>query len=110
MPADSGFYVQPLGMSYKGNNMITCLVVNPDRKIFNPYAAGGLFGQYKMMQKKIKKKLEPWQTGTHPRVLSDSFPMNTNMIGFGCTLDESSLSTGRVNDGKTKTVTRQYKM
>ena len=52
MPADSGFYVQPLGMSYKGNNMITCLVVNPDRKIFNPYAAGGLFGQYKMMRKK----------------------------------------------------------
>ena len=42
--------------------------------------------------------------GTHLTVLSKSYPMNTNMtyfIGFkslhSCALDESSLSTGRVN-------------
>ena len=41
--------------------------------------------------------------GTHMRVLSKSFPMNTNMTGFRwflnifATLDESSLSIGRVN-------------
>ena len=45
--------------------------------------------------------------GTHLRVLSESFPMNTNMTGFrcfshfflflrSCALEESSLSIGRV--------------
>ena len=49
--------------------------------------------------------------GTHPRVLNESFPMNTNKIGFRwlskifasiCTLDESSLSLGRVKAGKVR--------
>ena len=43
--------------------------------------------------------------GTHLRVLSKSYPMNTNMTGLDgfqkslrpCGLDESSLSIGRVN-------------
>ena len=47
----------------------------------NPYAAGGLFGQYKMMQKP-EKYMKPWQMGTHLRVLSKSYQMNTNMIGL----------------------------
>ena len=42
--------------------------------------------------------------GTHLRVLGESYPMYTNMTGFGwfskilcpCALDESSLSIGRV--------------
>ena len=48
----------------------------------NPYDAGGYFGQYKMMQKKLEKILKPGQMGTHLRVLSESFPMNTNLTGF----------------------------
>ena len=48
--------------------------------------------------------VETMANGTHMRVLSDSFQMNTNMTGFRwfskslctCALDESSLSTGRV--------------
>ena len=44
----------------------------------NPYAGGGLFGQYKMMQKKLKG-LDGFQKLWHPRAL-----------------DESSLSIGRV--------------
>ena len=43
--------------------------------------------------------------GTHLRVLTTSYPMNTNKIGFRwfseslhpCALDESSLSIRRVN-------------
>ena len=49
--------------------------------------------------------LNPWQMGTHFTVLSESYPMNTNMTGFRwfskilnpCALDESSLFIGRVN-------------
>ena len=33
-------------------------------RVFNLYAAGGLFSQYKMMQKNWKKK-KPWRMGTH---------------------------------------------
>ena len=29
----------------------------------NPYAAGGYFGQYKMMQKKTCKIIETWASG-----------------------------------------------
>ena len=48
-----------------------------------PCAAAALFGQYKIMQKKDKEKLlKPWHMGTHLRVLSESYPMNTNMTGF----------------------------
>ena len=62
----------------------------------NPYVAGGKYGQYKMIQKTWKKLLKPWQMGTHLRVLSESYPMNTNMTGFRwfskslhpCSLDE----------------------
>ena len=32
--------------------------------------------------KKTKICLKPWQMGTHLKVLSESFPMNTNMTGF----------------------------
>ena len=43
--------------------------------------------------------------GAHPRVLSESYTMNTNMTGLDgfqdtlrpCSLGESSLSIGRVN-------------
>ena len=37
---------------------------------------------YKMMQKS-EKVLNPWHMGTHLRVLSESYLMNTNMTGFG---------------------------
>ena len=43
----------------------------------NPYAAGGLFGQYKMM-----RKTETLAYGTYLRVLNVSFPMSTNMTRF----------------------------
>ena len=54
---------------------------------------------------KNEKWLKPWHMGTHLGVLSESYPMNTNMSGYivdfqqslhPCTLDESSLSIGRV--------------
>ena len=55
--------------------------------------------------KQTEKSLKPWQMGTHLRELSESYPMNTNMTGFGwfsgilCpyALDECSLRIGRVN-------------
>ena len=58
---------------------------------------------------KPEKWLKHWHMGTHLRVLSESFPMNTNITGFRCfskTLhpyasDESSLSIARVNFLKT---------
>ena len=54
--------------------------------------------------------MKPWQMGTHWRVLSESYPMNTNMTGFRwfikifvfLCLDESSLSIGRVKDEQKK--------
>ena len=33
--------------------------------------------------KKTRKWLKPWHIGTHLRVLSESYLMNTNMTGFG---------------------------
>ena len=53
---------------------------NDPQVSFNPYAAGGKFGQYKMMQKP-EKWLKPWHMGTHLRALNKNYPMNTNMIG-----------------------------
>ena len=55
--------------------------------------------------KNRKILLKPWHMGTHLRVLSKSYPMNTNMTGLDgfqkslptCALDESSLSIRRVN-------------
>ena len=32
--------------------------------------------------KKTEKSPKPWQMGTHLKVLSESFPMSTNMTGF----------------------------
>ena len=37
------------------------------------------FFQYKMIQKP-EKCLEPWHMGAHLRVLSESYPINTNNI------------------------------
>ena len=34
------------------------------------------------MLQKPEKLLKPWHMGTHPRVLSKGFSMNTNMRGF----------------------------
>ena len=54
---------------------------------------------------KTVKRLKPWHMGTHLRVLNESYPMNTNMIGLRwfsffflrpCALDEGSHSIGRV--------------
>ena len=54
--------------------------------------------------KNLKNILKLWQMGTHLRVLSESYVMNTHMIGLDgfqkslrpCALDESSLSIKRV--------------
>ena len=40
------------------------------------------FAEHKMMQKH-EKLLKPWHMGTHLKVLSESYPMNTNKTGFG---------------------------
>ena len=53
----------------------------------------------KLMQKP-EKRMKPWQMGTHLRVLSECYTMNTNMAGIFASLfflDESSLSIGRVD-------------
>ena len=70
------------------------------KKQLNPYAAGGSFGIYKMMQKSEKYDLKPWHIDTHLRVLSKSYPMNTNIAELRwfmnslhpCALDGSSLT------------------
>ena len=57
----------------------------------------------KLCKNNETKWLKPCHMGTYLRVLSKSYPMNTNMTGFGwfskifapCALDESSLSIGR---------------
>ena len=66
------------------DNLDVCVMpaIVVDFTWFNPYAAGGLFCQYKMMQKKPEKWLKPSLMGTHLRVLSKSFSMSTNMAGF----------------------------
>ena len=52
-----------------------------------------------------EKLLKPWHMGTHLRVLSESYPMKPTCQGLDgfqkkslhpCSLDESSLSIGRV--------------
>ena len=51
-------------------------------EICNPYAAGGSFGQYKMMQK-TRKMTENLAHGySSEGTLSEGFPMNTNMTDF----------------------------
>ena len=56
--------------------------------------------------KKPGKRLTPWHMGTHLRVLSESYPTNTNMTGFRwfskisafLCFAKSSLSMGRVKE------------
>ena len=57
------------------------------------------------MMQETEKLLKSWHMGTHLTVLSESFPLNTNMTGFRwfsknlatkCALDESSYSIGIV--------------
>ena len=53
--------------------------------------------------KNAEKLLKPRQVGTHLRVLSETFPMNTNMTEFikslgHWALDESNHSIGRVKE------------
>ena len=45
-------------------------------------AAGGYFGQYKMMKNSEEGMTETLAHGTHLRVPIESFPMNTNMKWF----------------------------
>ena len=56
-------------------------------------------------RKKTEKWLEPWHMGTHLRVPSECYPMNTNKTGFSaafqkslhlCALYKSSLCIGKV--------------
>ena len=69
--------------------------------------------EYKMMQKNLN--MTETHMGTHLRVLSASFPMNTNMTGFRifqkslrpCALGESTLSIGRV-DANSWTIFRTH--
>ena len=49
--------------------------------ILNSSAAGGYFGRYKMIKKALKL-LQPWHIGTLQRVLSESYPIDTNIAGF----------------------------
>ena len=54
--------------------------------------------------KNLEKRMKPWHMGTHLRVLTESYPMNTNMTRFrrfakifvSLRLDKGSLSIGRV--------------
>ena len=51
--------------------------------VFNPYAAGGyILPIQNDAKKKLLKWLKPWHMGTHLRVLSESYLMNTNMTGL----------------------------
>ena len=66
-------------------------------RVTNPYADAKIW----------ENDMKPWHMGTHLRVLSESYPMNTNMTGLRCfskifvvllCLDKNSLSIGRVRD------------
>ena len=67
----------------------------------NRYPTGSYFGHHNILQKKPEKGRKPWHIGTQRRVISESYPMNTNMTGFRslcpCALNESSLSIRGVN-------------
>ena len=64
--------------AWRGKDMVHQSVMQD----FNPYAAGDQFGQYKMMQNTWIMAKPLAQLGTHLRVLSESFHMNTNMTEF----------------------------
>ena len=73
---------------------------------FNPWLIWSL--QYD--EKKLRRWLKPWYMGTILKVLSKSYPMSTNMVGFRWfskifvhyAFDESILSIGRVKQMKLK--------
>ena len=75
-----------------------------DVRSLYPYAAGSLIWPIQNDAKKTEKLFKSWHMGPHLRGLSDSYPMNTNMTGFGwfskifryCALDGNSLSIGKV--------------
>ena len=48
----------------------------------NPYASGGLFGHYEMIQKTWKMIETEAQLGTHLIILSENYPTSTYMTGF----------------------------
>ena len=48
----------------------------------NPYTAGGLFSQYKMMQKPDIRMIEPLPRGYSDEIFSESCSINTNMAGL----------------------------
>ena len=53
------------------------------KEIANPYAAGGNWLVWpKQNDAKNLKTTETLAHGTHLRVLSETYPMNTNMTGF----------------------------
>ena len=74
----------------------------------NPYAAGALFGQYKVMPTS-GEMTETVAHGSHLGVLSEGYPMNNNTTGFRwfskiwrpCALYGGSLSIGRAKDLET---------
>ena len=70
-----------LGLIVIGNWHVCVSLQKLNPVMLNPYAAGGYFGQYKMMQKAVKWS-KPWHTGTHLRVLSESITMNTKITRF----------------------------
>ena len=58
--------------------------------------------KYKMMQK-AKKLQKPWHMATQLRALSESFPMNTHMMGLdGYSLHPSGLDGSSLSIGKEK--------
>ena len=93
LPREDGF---PLGFAL-GKTILP-------RETFHHGIPSGMSYLYKGA-KNPEKWLEPWHMDIHLRVLSESFPMNTNMTWFGWSskiitsyaLEESSLSIGRVN-------------
>ena len=79
------------------------ILINP--VILNPYADGGKFGQYKMIQKKMKKMTETLAYGYSSegtqRELSKEYQHDRVKMLFKkplrpCPLVESSLTIGRV--------------
>ena len=65
------------------NTSKTLCVISPRGLLdLNPRAAGGYFTPLHNGTKNPEKRLKPWHTVTHLRVLSESYPMNTNTTGL----------------------------
>ena len=84
---------------------------SPDNHMLNPLTLMLLVAIFVITKwhKNAEKWLKPWHMWSHLRVLSKSYLLNKNIIGFKwfskkslclCTLDKSSLSIGRVNTFK----------